>query len=426
MKSIWKPRVISWGLVLTVFWLVGSAVGEQVPESSDLEGYLQEAMLNNAGLKASFERWKAALENVPAARTLPDPKFTYTYLARHIETRVGPQRHRFALMQMFPWFGKLALKGSIAGAKAEAARHAYEAQKLKVFHQVKNVYYEYYYLGKAINLTRDNIELLEGIEAVARAKFKAGRTMQRHVIKIQVELGKLENRLASLEDKRRPLVAQLNATMNRALDTEIPIPRDVVESPFTMSDAEAVRLLGERNPRLRAMTSMIEAAERSLELAHKRYKPDLSVGVTFMETGEAQMVTPESGKDPIALMATLNVPIWRSSLRAGVEGARRSAGASRHELAQLSNTLEAQLARVLFGLRDAGRQIALFRDTLIPKAWESLKNAQAAYIGGATDLIDLLDAERTLLDLQLNYYRAITTKEQRLAEAEMLVGTTLW
>ena len=426
MKSIGRPRVISCWLVVIVFGLSGPAAGQQASEPSDLETYLQEAMLNNAGLRASFEQWQAALEKVPAARALPDPKFTYTYLARHIETRVGPQRHRFALMQMFPWFGKLNLKGSIAGAKAEAARHAYEAEKLVVFRRVKDAYYEYYYLGRAIELTRGNIELLEGIKAVARAKFRVGRTMQRHVIKLQVELGKLENRLASLEDKQRPLVARLNAAMNRPLGTEIPVPAEIVPSAFTLSDTEILTHLREENPRLRAAASMIEAADRSLDLAHKRYKPDFSLGVTFMETGESVMQTPESGKDPIAVMATLNIPIWRSSLRASVDGARHSLKASHHTLEQLSNALEVQLETVLFGLRDAERQISLFRDTLIPKAEESLKATQTAYTAGETDLIDLLDTERTLLDLQLNYYRAITTREQRLAEAEMLVGTALW
>ena len=423
MKNIWA---ISWWLIAIMFGLSGSAAAQQMSESSDLETYLQEAMLNNAGLQASFEQWKAALEKVPAARALPDPTFTYTYLARHIETRVGPQRHRFALMQMFPWFGKLDLKGSIAGAKAEAARHTYEAEKLAVFHRVKNAYYEYYYLGRAIELTRGNIDLLEGIEAVARAKFRAGRTMQRHVIKLQVELGKLENRLASLEDKRRPLVARLNAAMNRPLDTEIPVPTEIVGSAFTLSDTEIRMRLRETNPRLKAAASMTEAAERGLDLAHKRYKPDFSLGVTFMETGESAMETPDRGKDPIALMATLNLPIWRSSLRAGVDGAQHAVRASNHTLDQLSNALKVQLETVLFGLRDAERQIGLFQGTLIPKAEESLKATQAAYTAGETDLIDLLDTERTLLDLQLSYYRAITTREQRIAEAEMLVGSTLW
>lgn len=79
---------------------------------------------------------------------------------------------------------------------------------------------------------------------------------------------------------------------------------------------------------------------------------------------------------------------------------------------------------VLFQIRDADRRISLFRDTLIPKAEESMRSTQTAYMAGEmTGLIDLLDAERMLLAFQLNYHRARTTREQRLAEAQMLTGT---
>ena len=293
-----------------------------------------------------------------------------------------------------------------------------------MFYQVKNAYCEYYYPGKTIELTRQNIALLKGIEAAARARLKTGRAMQRHVIKIQVELGKLADQLASLEDKKEPFVARLNAAMNRPLDTEIPIPLEIDQSTLTVSDSELVARLKEKNPRLKAMASKVEAAERGMDLAHKRYKPNFSFGATFMETGESVMPASDSGKDPIALMATLNIPLWRSSLDAGARASEHSVRASRQQLTQLSNTLEAQLEMVLFQIRDADRRISLFRDTLIPKAEESMRSTQTAYMAGEmTGLIDLLDAERMLLAFQLNYHRARTTREQRLAEAQMLTGT---
>jgi hypothetical protein len=55
----------------------------------------------------SFETWKAAIEQVPQARALPDPKFTYGYFIREVETRVGPQQQKFEIMQIFPWFGTI-------------------------------------------------------------------------------------------------------------------------------------------------------------------------------------------------------------------------------------------------------------------------------------------------------------------------------
>ena len=107
-----------------------------------LADYLRYAAFNNAGLKAAFEQWKAAIEEVPQARSLPDPRFTYGHFIEEVETRAGPQRNKFGISQRFPWFGKIEARTRAAGASAEAARRRYEATKLKLFFEVKDAFHE--------------------------------------------------------------------------------------------------------------------------------------------------------------------------------------------------------------------------------------------------------------------------------------------
>lgn len=121
-----------------------------------LQEYLRYASRNNAGLKAAFEQWKAALEQVPQAKSLPDPKFNYGYFIEEVETRVGPQRQRVGIMQVFPWFGKIEARTDAAAAGAKAARKRYEAEKLKLFFDVKETFYEYTYLAGAVEIAREN------------------------------------------------------------------------------------------------------------------------------------------------------------------------------------------------------------------------------------------------------------------------------
>ena len=87
-----------------------------------LADYLAYAAAHNPQLQAAFERWRAALEAVAPAKTLPDPKFSYRFFVQEVETRVGPQKQGFGLAQKFPWFGKLDLGGDIAVAKARKKR----------------------------------------------------------------------------------------------------------------------------------------------------------------------------------------------------------------------------------------------------------------------------------------------------------------
>jgi outer membrane protein TolC len=67
----------------------------------------------------------------------------------------------------------------------------------------------------------------------------------------------------------------------------------------------------------------------------------------------------------------------------------------------------------------------LYRDTLVPKAEQSLGVTMEAFMTGAGTSLDLIDAEKTLLELQLAYYRALTDQAQKLAEIETLVGREL-
>jgi outer membrane protein TolC len=76
----------------------------------------------------------------------------------------------------------------------------------------------------------------------------------------------------------------------------------------------------------------------------------------------------------------------------------------------------------LYNFRDAERKIDLYRDTLVPKAKQSYNVIQKAFTTGKTDFLDVVDAERTLLEFELSYERALADRAQRLAKLEELIG----
>ncbi len=97
-------------LVVVLVLTLSLRASQQPGDTNDLQtlpDYLRYVSLNNAELKAKFDQWKAALEQIPQAKALDDPRFTYSYFIEEVETRVGPQRQKFGIMQVFPWFGKI-------------------------------------------------------------------------------------------------------------------------------------------------------------------------------------------------------------------------------------------------------------------------------------------------------------------------------
>lgn len=407
--------------------MAGDASGAALTDTSTLEDYLAYAALNNPGLESAFNRWKAASAQIPQVTSLPEPRFTYRYYIEQVETRVGAQKQAFGISQTFPWFDKLKLKGDAAESAALMARQQYEAAKLKLFFQVKDAYYEYYYLGRAVEIAEENIALLKNFESVVRTRYQAATAKHPDVIRTQVELGKLEDRLKTLRDLQKPIAARLNAALNRPPESPVARPVQITEETISLPDSRILELMGRSNPELMALRYDIAQSRTAIDLAQKDYYPDVTFGVDFIDTSDRIGPNPpgDSGQDPVIAMVSVNLPIWREKLDAGVRQARYQYNAAARTQTEQRNRLNAQVKLVLFQFRDAERKIDLYRDTLLPKAIESVKANEASFRSGGSTFLEVIDAQRILLEFELAYERALSGKAQRLAELEMLVGAEL-
>lgn len=419
-------------VILLVTITVGSvSTAAEFPADANvprtLPEYLRYAALQNAGLKAAFEQWKEALEQIPQAKALPDPRFTYGYFIKEVETRVGPQEQRFSILQAFPWFGTIEARTDAAAAAAKAAYARYEARRLNLYYDVKAAFYEYVYLARAIDIAKESLALVRHFEEVARARYIAAKAQHPDVIRAQVELAFLEDKLKALEELREPTVARLNAALNRPDGGMLPWP----VPPEGGRAIEITRemlfdFLKRLNPQLEAKEFELAGAMSRIELAKRRFYPEIGVGVDWIDTDEALMSgVPDSGKDPVILMFSMNLPIWRKSYRAGELQARAAARRVRHEREDLENGLVAQTEQVLYDFEDSGRKLSLYSDVLVPRAEDLVGASETAYAAGTVDFLSLIDAERMLLRFQLERERAWTNQRQRLAQLEMLVGADL-
>jgi len=396
----------------------------ELQEKSELSDYLAYAALNNPGLEAAFNQWKAALERVPQVKALPDPRFTYRYFIEKVETRVGAQRQAFELAQTFPWFGKLKLRGYAAFEASEAKRQRYKAKKLKLFREVKDAYYEYYYLWRATTIIGENVRLIQTIEKVLRTRYKAAAAAHAEVIRAQVELGKLDDHFRALKDLREPVIARLNAALNRNPNAPLPWPKAIENVDVSVTDEELLAWLKHTNPEILALDSEAARWEQEIKLAKKNYFPDVTLGVGYIDTANSTggRRPIDDGKDPIIAMVSVNIPIWWDKLSAGVREARQRRLAAVHRKLDATNTLSATLKLAAYGFRDANRKIDLYRDTLLPLGRKSLGATDASFRAGKASFTDLIDAQRILLNFELAYERALANKARRLAELESLTA----
>lgn len=398
-----------------------------LPSKPELNDFLLFALGNNAALKSAYLQYQALLEKSGQVSTLPDPQLSYSYFIDQVETRVGPQEHRAGVMQQIPWFGKLNLKGEIADLEAEAAFYNFLAKKNELLARVVDVYYELAYLEHATSITEANLELLKRWEQVIAQRYRTHSGTQADLIKAQVELGKLEDKLKELQDSKTPLVALFNSVLNRSNGEDVNVPVESLDPPYSSNEHpleyESLRsVLIAHNPELRLFDSLIEAKKRGIDLANKNYYPDFTVGADYIFVGEREMAGSESGDDALVTMLSMSLPIYRSRYDAGLRQAKKERKSAEAMKQAKYFELNARLAKLIFEVKDSKRRIKLYEDTLVPKAEESLESTYTGFEAGETTFLDLLDAERALLDFQLSLVRARADYQTGNASLSALLG----
>jgi len=314
----------------------------------------------------------------------------------------------------------------MAALEAKAERQRYEAVRLRLFYRVKQAYYEYYYLARAIAVTEETLEQLRYIENIAEARYRAAAASAPDVLRAQVELGKTEDELKSMQDMRSPTAARLNAALNLPSDAPQPWPGEMEDRPAAPSEAEMLAWLRESNPELKAMELDAAKEQQGIGLAGKEYFPDIELGFEYDQMVDAPGVPNDMGmENPMAVMVSVNVPIWWEKYAAGVREAQARYRAACRDKDEKANSLAVELKMAAYNFRNSQRKVELYRDTLLPRARQSLKSIQASYQTAAASFSDLIDAQRILLEFQLSYERSLANRQQSLAELEMLAGRPL-
>ena len=376
-------------------------------ESRDIVGpFVNEALRNNLGISVHDKRFLAAKESISVVGSLPNPRVQLTHFVESIQTRTGPQRQALALQQPLPWLSKLDRKREAANAQSEALWHAYAHQQFQLIDKVANRVFEIAFHDKSIAIQKENIELLKRLEEVVEGRVRAGGDLN-DLLRLQVEIGRFENEVARQAADRKVAEVRLEALLGRRNAAGLPIldwqaPVELVASP-----TEWIKSIANRSPQiamLRSLESSQSARERLAKLASR---PDFSVGINYIRTGEAiNPAAQGSGDDPWALMLGVSLPIWGKRNSAMERQASLQKEALVAEALNLELELLAEGRALIVKLEDTQRRLTRFESQLIPLAIQAQEITQSSYQSGKSTVLDLIDSDRSLLKLKTEYWRA--------------------
>jgi outer membrane protein, heavy metal efflux system len=357
-----------------------------------------EALNNNPEILMAEKKVESAEEKKSLASALPDPLIGY--MVQNVGSpgpwTVGVQdmsMQGVIFSQEIPFPGKLGTKGRIAGKEEERVEQGARETKLKILNNLRSAYYEYFLAFKATEILEQTKELLKNFQRIAETRYATGQGMQQDVIRAQLEVSLILDRLAEEEQKKETQASVINGLVGRNPLAPLGRPDELPKITPAVTIDEMAALAIEHSPMLQGKQRMVEQSREELSLSRREYLPDMVVSGGWFTRGEKTDVWQAS--------VMFKIPLYFWNISTGVNAASADLSAAHYEYDAERLTTLARVRDLYSIVKAAEHHIQLYEAGIIPQATLSLQSATANYQVGKTDFMSLLESENMLLKYQL-------------------------
>jgi outer membrane protein TolC len=278
---------------------------------------------------------------------------------------------------------------------------------------------------RAIAILDENRKSAAEIADLASARSRGGGSQQ-DVYRAEVAVAEIDRELVTARQNFAEARASLAQLLHMSPEADLtPLSRVPTASVPEQVD-RLYRMAVANRPALQERLAAIARDEREVELARKRYYPNITLGLEQWKMSEHGAVSrTASGVDNIGLVLGFNVPIYHKKLDAGVHEAQaRTVADARRYDADRDRTYR-DVKELLVQARAQRELIDLLQNTILPKSEKALELAAAAYPGGEVDFVTLNTGRLELLNIQLQIARLEAEQGKSLAALERVVGVEL-
>ncbi len=406
---------VRFAMILLALSLVAMPLLADPPPAEDgrLAALVQEALAKNPDVLEAIETVSAARARPDQARALPDPTLSFNYTNDGWSPTLG-ERDMTTLgvmaSQVLTWPGKRRLRGEISDRNADQVAQQADRVRLGLVASVKRAYFGLVLAKQLLGLIHEQEEIWKEIEGVARARYGVGQGAQQDVLRVQVEMTRVQQLRAEQQAEAAIRRAELNRLLARPADQQVetaehlPLVEDPSARERALPEAEA------RSPELRAAELAVQRDRLLVDLASKESRPDLAVQAGYMNRG---------GLDPMwQAGVAFNLPLQRRRRAAARAEAEAGVRASERRLESLHLTLRFRTEERLAQLATASTLARLYGDGIVPQDQMSVEAAVANYQAGKLPFVSVLEALGTLYGDRSTHLRVLAGHQRIRASLE--------
>jgi outer membrane protein TolC len=400
------------------------ALASPVGVALTLEQAIHIAQANDPWQRGSLAREEALVAQGLAAGSLPDPMVSLGFANLPTDTfdfdQEAMTQFQVGVSQVFPRGDSRELLAKQYRLRGEEHPHQREDRLAKVAASVTELWLEAYQSRAAIDLIERDRSLFEQLVEIAETNYTSavGRTRQQDLIRAQLELTRLDDRLATLRERVDISNARLaewllvpdapgagySHDVGTALQQDSPPDvrarrPELFRAPEGSSMDELTRLLLQ-HPAVLAVDRRVEATAAGIEIAEQSYRPQWRLDASYGYRDDDPMAADRA--DFFSVGVAFDLPLWTE--RRQDQGVRSASAAT--EAIRTERTL---LLRHLYSRFEAGKarlarldeRYRLYQDRLLREMSAQAEASLAAYTNDDGDFAEVVRARIAELNARI-------------------------
>lgn len=370
---------------------------------------------NNPQLRVADAQREGAAAGIVTARQYPNPDFNILQ---------GPQYSRWnngmpgapGLLQHYSATQQIELP-SVRSARIQTATIGRESSefsladvRLSVRAAVKQAFYQLLRRKGEIQLYEENLKLVEDLRRRIQVQVDVGEAARLELTRAEAEVATARTYARSAQLRLISALAALRAAMNSPIPPNIE-PKGSLDPPLTLPSLDSLKTeVLNNHPALAQTRAEIRRAEARLRTEKELRKP----APTLHGEYERQ---PDLGFYRFGV--SVPVPFWNRR-----QGPIQEAVAAFNQAEAVADVrqveLTAALERAYGQYQVAGQQVTMFQDGVLREAEAALQAAEAAFKFGERGIMEVLDSQRVLRSIRIDYLNAQFDRQSALIELEQL------
>jgi len=317
--------------------------------------------------------------------------------------------------QTVEWPGMRAARQDAAVAGLAGATVGLEESKLNLIAEVKGLFYELLLAERTVDLLQQNLETVQEVARIVRARVRSGEGPQFEAVKADVEVLKAKQEMTKAKNVVRVKLVGLDTLTAGALGPRYRVQGDFRSLRDRLDPEQMAARDLSQHPILKRQGKVVEQAEFAVSKERQARVPNVTLFGGYAR---------EAGREAVVGGLSMPTPIWyrQQGHIATALGTQRKEEA---EFIRAKNDLGRAINQHAREAETAQDQILVYEEGLLKQAQEALRIAQLSFRQGASSLLDVLDAQRVQRQITVDYNLARFELSLALTRYERALGGPL-